>query len=80
LADAIRTAFEEVSELEYEMEAKYENAPDWAQKSDANQRRILAATMLGMAREPIVHGSLCGDSHLVTWWEKGGKPLQCPTW
>jgi hypothetical protein len=68
--EAIRLAFQEVRQLAYEMEEQYENAPEWAQHSEANQRRVATSAILGAAREPDVPASLRGDSHVVDWWEK----------
>jgi hypothetical protein len=70
LADAIRTAFEEVWELAFEMEEQYDNASEFAKQSDATQSRISAAFMLRRAHEAVVPASLRGDSHMVTWWAK----------
>jgi hypothetical protein len=70
IAGAIRTSFEAVDQLAYEMEEQYENAVDWAQVSDANQSRIAAAAVLGSVREPSIPSSVRNESQLIEFWRK----------
>jgi hypothetical protein len=54
LSTAIDVAFDSISELASEMEDQFENAADWAQKSDANRSRLSAGIVLGGVKKPSV--------------------------
>jgi hypothetical protein len=78
LTGAIRYAFEQVSELTWEMEEVSENTPEPLQRSELGECRSAAACMLGMVNEPTVPTSLRGDEHLVEWMEMTGGKLFRP--
>ena len=73
LADAISTAYNQIGELGFEMEEQYDNAPEFAKDTYANECRRIAAFILGGLDEPLVPPSLRGAGHLVWWQEKRGN-------
>jgi hypothetical protein len=78
LTDTIRSAFEEISQLTYEMEEAYDNTPEPLKKSDVGDRRGAAAFALDRLNEPLVPVSLRGDEHLIERKEISGSKLFRP--